>query len=204
MSPRTKREQSVIKIKTAALKLIAAKGYSNTSLEEISNAAGFTKGATYYYFKSKENLIVELLSDIERRSIDVTAQKIHSMDASTDELLIQFIKIQATWAIENPDDIGVLIRMSLGSKDLGSKTLKKVADIYNKITHLLRDIICHGVKNRSVSSKVNIENAVTALTAIHDGNMLLWYRSGRDPEVGRNLVNSLSEALPRVFIPSQD
>jgi AcrR family transcriptional regulator len=204
MSTSTKREKSVLKIKSAALKLMASKGYSNTSLEEISHTAGFTKGATYYYFKSKENLILEILSDIERRSIDVTAQEIRSMNAPANELLMQFIKIQSTWARDNPDDVGVLIRMSLGSKDLGAKTHKKVARIYKKLATLLREIISQGVNNRGLPSEVNIENAVTALTAIHDGNMLLWYRSGRDPEVGRHLVKSLSEGLPRVFIPSQD
>lgn len=195
MNPRTKREQSVIKLKTAALKLIAAKGYSNTSLEEISNAAGFTKGATYYYFKSKKNLILEILNDIEKRSIDVTAQELASMDNPTKELLIQFIRLQAIWAAKNPDDTGVLIMMSLGSTNLDPEIHQKIADIYEKITRLLTEIISNGVRNGWFSSEVDIESTVTSLTAIHDGNMLLWYRSGRDPEVGRRLVKSLSDAL---------
>ena len=46
MKPKKNREQSKSKIKAAALHLFATKGYSNTSLEEIANAAGFTKGGS--------------------------------------------------------------------------------------------------------------------------------------------------------------
>ena len=71
MKPKKNREQSTSKIKAAALHLVATKGYSNTSLEEIANAAGFTKGAVYYHFKSKKRLILEILHDIEFRSIEL-------------------------------------------------------------------------------------------------------------------------------------
>ena len=69
MKSTNNREQSIGKIKAAALELIATKGYANASLEEIANTAGFTKGAVYYHFKSKKRLILEILHDIEFRSI---------------------------------------------------------------------------------------------------------------------------------------
>ena len=38
-----RRDRSIEKLKCAALHLIAEQGYSNTSLEEVAHAAGFTK-----------------------------------------------------------------------------------------------------------------------------------------------------------------
>ena len=61
-------------IKAAAVRLFASRGYANTSLEDVATAAGFTKGAVYYYFKSKENLLLSVLHAIEERSIETRAE----------------------------------------------------------------------------------------------------------------------------------
>lgn len=41
----------------AALHLFADQGYGNTSVEQIVTRAGVTKGAFYYYFKAKEEVL---------------------------------------------------------------------------------------------------------------------------------------------------
>jgi AcrR family transcriptional regulator len=48
----------------AAISLIAAKGYSGASMDEIAAEAGFTKGAIYNQFNSKEDLFVSVISDL--------------------------------------------------------------------------------------------------------------------------------------------
>ncbi|KPD00731.1 TetR/AcrR family transcriptional regulator [Geobacillus thermocatenulatus] len=48
------------KLREAAIELFERKGFKETSVQEIVEAVGATKGAFYYYYKSKE----ELLSDI--------------------------------------------------------------------------------------------------------------------------------------------
>jgi AcrR family transcriptional regulator len=201
MKPKKNREQSTSKIKAAALHLVATKGYSNTSLEEIANTAGFTKGAVYYHFKSKKRLILEILHDIEFRSIELLIQELSVADGSAKDRLIRFVNFQADWAAKHPDDIGVLIMMSIGFTHLDSDIHRKIAEGYEKIARLLTDIISQGVSNGGLASDINIENTVTSLIAIRDGNMLLWYRSGRDPEVGRQLIRSLTDALlhPVIF-----
>jgi AcrR family transcriptional regulator len=44
----------------AAIKLFANKGYDATSIQEIANEAGISKGAFYIYFKSKESLLISI------------------------------------------------------------------------------------------------------------------------------------------------
>jgi len=46
----------------AALDLFTARGYSATTVREIVKAAGVTKPALYYYFKSKEGVYLEILN----------------------------------------------------------------------------------------------------------------------------------------------
>jgi TetR/AcrR family transcriptional repressor of nem operon len=44
------------KLLSAALSLIRARGYAGTSVEDLCEAAGVTKGAFFHHFKSKEEL----------------------------------------------------------------------------------------------------------------------------------------------------
>lgn len=41
----------------AAVELFASNGYANTSVQQIVEAAGVTKGAMYHYFESKDDLL---------------------------------------------------------------------------------------------------------------------------------------------------
>ncbi len=48
-----------------ALSLFAQRGFGNTSMKDLAEAAGVAQGLVYHYFRSKEDL---LLAAIERRS----------------------------------------------------------------------------------------------------------------------------------------
>jgi len=52
------RPQELLK---AALEVFARNGYRNTTLEEIGEAAGVTKGAIYHYFANKESLLLAVI-----------------------------------------------------------------------------------------------------------------------------------------------
>ncbi|MHC8561186.1 TetR family transcriptional regulator [Streptomyces albidoflavus] len=50
----------------AATRLFADQGYDRTSVQEIVEAAGVTKGALYHYFGSKEDLLQEVYARLLR------------------------------------------------------------------------------------------------------------------------------------------
>src|SRR5260370_22845313 len=60
MLPQMARSQSSAKTKLldAALSVIRAKGYSATTVDDICQAAGVTKGGFFHHFRSKEELAV--------------------------------------------------------------------------------------------------------------------------------------------------
>jgi TetR/AcrR family transcriptional regulator, transcriptional repressor for nem operon len=48
--------ESKIKLLNAALKVIRAKGYASTTIDDVCHAAGVTKGSFFHHFKSKDEL----------------------------------------------------------------------------------------------------------------------------------------------------
>ncbi|CDQ38333.1 MULTISPECIES: TetR/AcrR family transcriptional regulator [Virgibacillus] len=58
------KKQKLIEI---GMKLIAEKGYYNTSIQEIANEAGVSKGSFYIYFSSKEAFIATAIHNFHQR-----------------------------------------------------------------------------------------------------------------------------------------
>ncbi|MBA9086721.1 AcrR family transcriptional regulator [Fontibacillus solani] len=56
-------EQTKSRIAEAARSLFAQKGYKATSIEDIVEATGSSKGNIYYHFKSKEGLFLHLINE---------------------------------------------------------------------------------------------------------------------------------------------
>lgn len=77
MSPLTKeqfeakREESKTKIIAVALQLFSKKGFENTSIIDIAKATGISKGLTYNYFKSKDELLEQTLLFILNKVVEV-------------------------------------------------------------------------------------------------------------------------------------
>src|SRR5499426_4926941 len=69
MSPRGRRpraarpEPSRKQLTMAAIDCFARFGYQGTSIDRIARAAGVTKGAIYYHFRDKEDLLFAAVKD---------------------------------------------------------------------------------------------------------------------------------------------
>ena len=74
MARRTKAEaeQTRLRILKAALSLFVEQGYERTTFEDVASRIRLTKGAVYWHFKSKPDLLIELV--------------VHMMAIHTDEL----------------------------------------------------------------------------------------------------------------------
>lgn len=57
-----KSEASRQQVLDAAIKTLAKRGFANTSVSDIADTAGMSKGVVHYHFTSKEDLIVRVLA----------------------------------------------------------------------------------------------------------------------------------------------
>ncbi len=88
-------------VRTAAVELFARDGFANTSVQQIVDAAGVTKGAMYHYFRSKDDLLFGIYEHLltlqgERLAAivatrDSTAQKLRSACVDVIETSIEFL-----------------------------------------------------------------------------------------------------------------
>jgi AcrR family transcriptional regulator len=81
-----RRLETRTKLLESAAQLFARGGYEGASVDLIAENAGYSKGAFYSNFESKEAIFLELLDTHKRREIDALAQ-ILAQDVPAPELL---------------------------------------------------------------------------------------------------------------------
>jgi AcrR family transcriptional regulator len=86
-----------------ATKLFAKKGFDRTSVQEIVEAAGVTKGAMYHYFDSKDDLLYEIYARVLREQTD-QLEKVAVTEAPLRERLTAAASDVVVSTIANLDD----------------------------------------------------------------------------------------------------
>jgi AcrR family transcriptional regulator len=61
LARQTQKEQTRALLVDGALRVFAERGYEEAKVEDIAAAAGYSKGAYYFHFGSKEDIFLELL-----------------------------------------------------------------------------------------------------------------------------------------------
>ncbi|MGQ7932943.1 TetR/AcrR family transcriptional regulator [Paraburkholderia sp. D1E] len=89
--PRLSREESRLQTRAhllaAAKRLFVERGFGATSLRDIAAEAGYTQGAFYSNFASKEELFVELMRERSKAQVTDIAQTLSDPAASADDIL---------------------------------------------------------------------------------------------------------------------
>ncbi|HMK92916.1 MAG TPA: TetR/AcrR family transcriptional regulator [Thermoleophilia bacterium] len=93
-------------ILTAAREVMLERGATELSLREIARRAGFSAGALYKYFDSKQDLIVAL-GDKAMRALVAEFDKVPP-DLPPDERAVELGMEYLAFARENPEDVAII------------------------------------------------------------------------------------------------
>lgn len=77
-------------IMESALQLFAEQGFESTSIQQITDKCGISKGAFYLSFKSKETLILALIDQFLNNNILEIEQSVNNATASDDLLYLYY------------------------------------------------------------------------------------------------------------------
>lgn len=95
----------------AAIDLLLEQGYAATTIQQVAEKAGVSKGAVYLYFKSKNELMLAIMDHLDVKTKDEVAA-IRASDAPPRERLRTQITYQLNEVLENQQIIEVYLRES--------------------------------------------------------------------------------------------
>ena len=125
------------KILDAALKLFTDRGYHKTTVAEIAREAGVSKGLTYNYYKSKEELLFAIIDHASESMFEVADQLVSGAGYQT--ALLNFLDAYFHFLKSNREylslQIGLLLQPDL--KDLVRPMLQSRGDRLYKMTQTM-------------------------------------------------------------------
>jgi len=188
------RERSLETILRTALKEMVKRGYRNTTIDQIADASGYTKGAVYHYFVSKEELLMCVLDMVEQDVITDDAPDRSEGTPARDQL-VGFLHSQAARALERADSFLFLVTLAGDLSNLGEAVGNKVDAIFNRLGRSLEHIVLAGQESGEFAREVSAVDVTRLYVSSFSGNVLLWHRSGRRDEIGRSQVRALRIAF---------
>jgi len=81
---KAERPQEIVE---AAFAEFSRNGYAMTTLDQIAERAGVTKGTIYVYFENKEHLFISMVHEAMKASLDTIQDMFERHDGSTADLL---------------------------------------------------------------------------------------------------------------------
>jgi len=132
------------------VKLFLKKGFQETTMREIADAAGLGKSTLYDYFKSKDEILIYFFED-QLREMTQEAQKIAMQNLSADGRLRQIMEkyLESLQANKN-----LFLKLLQESQRLKPKSQKQVQAKRFAYQDLIRALIDEGI-NEGVFRKVN-------------------------------------------------
>ena len=180
------------KIITAAWDLFYEQGYEDTTIEEIIEKSGTSKGSFYHYFEGKDALLGSLSYIFDEEYERLQTELDEGMN-SFDKLLFLNEKLFAI--IEERIDIDLLTR--LYSTQLVTKGEKHLLDNKRLYYKLLRKIVTDGQKKNELTSEMSV-NEIVKLYAMCERSLLYdWCLCNGD----YSLKNYAKTVMP-VFLKS--
>jgi hypothetical protein len=143
------------KIITAAWDLFYKQGYDDTTIDEIVEASGTSKGSFYHYFKSKDALLGSL-SYLFDEKYEELQEKVSPEDNSFDTLI--FLNQELFDMIDNKIDQSLV--SSLYSTQIGAKGEKSLLDNNRLYYKLLRQIVIQGQEKGELTSDMTVNDIV--------------------------------------------
>ncbi|MFP4624112.1 MAG: TetR family transcriptional regulator [Gemmatimonadota bacterium] len=141
----------------AAFDVFAARGYRASRLEEVAEAAGLTKGAIYYYFDGKEDLLRRAVQH-RHRSMFGELERALAEEGAPAAARIRLV-LRRMWQHWLAPDAGDAIRLVLGEVSVELPALFRLWAQEGPIHGwtLVRRLIEEGVENGEFRADVDAE-----------------------------------------------
>jgi len=169
MSKSNKNERKE-QIMDAALKVIISKGYENSRMDDIVDLSSMSKGAIYWYYKSKKEVYLNLVNYWVIKYSTVINHIVEEDDSPAEQLkdVFEYFILQYE---QDPSAFKALVEFwSLAGRDKDFQ--KKLDKVYSKFLEFLERIINKGVKSGEFKK---LDVRITALSIMVNIEGIIWF-----------------------------
>jgi TetR/AcrR family fatty acid metabolism transcriptional regulator len=159
-------------------RLFLAKGYRGTSVKEITEEAGIGRGTLYWYFKSKDEILITIFQKFDQGLLDQLSAAVRSCKGDFTAKYRIFHKYSTEFARDHRDlslAFNTLLNEIVGTHTEAEEVAKTV---YGKFSRIIEDMLNEGKKDGSVRKVVDSSLYAHAVIACHTGMLVQWLVHG--------------------------
>ena len=157
------------KIVSAAWQLFYMQGYDDTTVDEIVEASGTSRGSFYHYFTSKDDLLTSLSYLFDEKYEEL----IDTMDPALSPLeKLVYMNQELFMMIENTVSVSLLSQ--LFASQLVTKGERHLLEPSRTYYKLLRQITIEGQQQRRFRDELSINDITKAYAVFERGLMYDW------------------------------
>lgn len=172
----------------SALQLFAHKGYSETTVEDITNAADVGKGTFFNYFPSKDHILAAFgQKQIEK--LQLAADAADSTNISIREFMHSLALDMISEPAQNPAMVRVLVLANLSSEPVRTT----MREVHTRAMELLARIVKVGQDRGEIRKDMEPLDIAQTLRQSLLGALLIWslYGDGSLETRIENVINIL-------------
>lgn len=177
------------KIQSAALTLFNREGFENVSVEEIAQTVGCSVGNIYHYFKSKDELAIQVTQMVDEAYTALEEEYLTDRETSGREKLLDFVG--RSLEISASDEM--LYKAFIHGLRYPEQAVLQKNDkrVYYR---LLRELVDLCQEEGSIHSSYDPDCLVEDLVVLHRGTLFEWriYQEGFNiAKQGRRMADAL-------------
>ena len=181
------------RIQSAALDLFDREGFENVSVEEIAQTAGCSVGNIYHYFKSKDELAIQVTSHVDDAYSELEEAYLADTARPAREKLLDFVG--RSLEISASDEM--LYKAFIHGLRYPEQAVLQKNDkrVYYR---LLRELVDLCQEEGSIHPSYDPDCLVEDLVVLHRGTLFEWriYEGRFDlPQLGRRMARQLLRGL---------
>ncbi|MGB3440058.1 MAG: ScbR family autoregulator-binding transcription factor [Actinophytocola sp.] len=196
MTKQSRSEKTRLHLVRAAAELFDRNGFSGATLEDVSRAAGVTKGAFYFHFSSKDELggaiQAEACGLLRSAVYRVVGARLPALQA-----VVDLTRELAWWLDGEP-----LVRASFRTARECGHRGKPFLDFHNELLAAIETLLLAAQRAGDLRADVNVEETATLVLAVSSGVEMLWWTRIRSGDIDATVERMWRTILPGIARPS--
>ncbi len=134
-----------------AARLFASRGFHGVSVDDLGAAAGVTGPALYRHFRSKEDILAELLIGVSRRLLAGGRARVTEA-ADPEQALARLVEFHVRFALDEPDVITVQERDLASLPPASRREVRALQHEYVSVWAEVVEAVCGCPRDRAVAA----------------------------------------------------
>ena len=179
--------------------LFNTQGYKATSLRDITDATGYTKGAIYRHFSNKDELEIETLTHLSHQMFDLVRGRIKEQKTAGAKLR-SILNYFETYISKPPLKGGCpLMNVAIEADDAHPQLRKRAVLILDMLRDSIITILNNGIKYGQIKKDIDVHYFSTLIIAALEGAIMMSKLRGNDDDIKR-VTNHLDKLINEIEI----